>query len=182
MPETPPPDYWPQIITGIFTLAAGFGVALFSWKREKTHREEDRKARLQERDEERRRQLVDLTLTTVGAATSLIFEMQMSISNGTPSVEVLENRSKAVRTNLIRLHAAHPDAGITRMLTELENALTWAMFTLIAWRSQEGTSSKHESEAKLRAASKTADDIIERMRSIEGLPHVGRLGVDYGSS
>jgi hypothetical protein len=46
-------DYWPQVITGIFTLFAGVTVALIAWRHQAKARKEDRQQRNKEREEDR---------------------------------------------------------------------------------------------------------------------------------
>lgn len=173
-------DYWPQIITGLFTLAAGFGVAALASRRERKNREEDRDARSAEREADRHERMVAFTLSTLGAAISLIFEAQTAVRHQMPTLEAVEARSKAVRTDLVRLHASHPDLELTRRLSELEGHLSSAAFLLIAWKTHEDQSALAGVEQALRDASLLADELVERVRTMEGLIHVGRRGIDYG--
>lgn len=173
-------DYWPQVITGVFTLAAGLGVAVLAAVRERRNRQEDRDARDAEREQDHHQRLVDFTLSTLGAAISLIFEAQAAVRHDTPTLEVIEARSKAVRTDLIRLHASHPDLDLTRMLTALEEQLSTAVFSLTAWKTHQDQDALEGTEQALRDASALADELVEKVRTMEGLVHVGRRGIDFG--
>jgi hypothetical protein len=173
-------DYWPQVITGVFTLAAGVGVAVVAATRERTNREEDRDARSAEREADRHERMVDFTLSTVGAAISLIFEIQTAIRHDTPTLDVVEARLRAVRTDLVRLHASHPDLELTRMLNEFEGHLSTAVFSLTAARTYRDESAVSGAEAALRDASALSDELVEKVRTMEGLVHVGRRGIDFG--
>ena len=173
------PDYWPQVITGAFTLAAGLGVAVLAARRERKNREDDRDARSAEREADRHERLVDFTLSTLGAAISLIFEIQTALRHDTPTLDVVEARLKAVRTDLVRLHASHPDLELTRMLNEFEGHLSTAAFLLTAGRTH-GESAVSGAEQALRDASALGDELVEAVRTMEGLVSVGRRGIDFG--
>lgn len=177
-------DYWPQVITGAFSLAAGLaaglGVAVFAAKRERKNREEDRDARSAEHDADRHERMVDFTLSTVGAAISLILELQTAVRHDTPSLDVVEARLKSIRTDLVRLHASHPDLELTRMLNVFEERLSMAAFLLISGKTHGDQSAIWDAEKALRDASKLADELIEAIRTMEGLVHVGRRGIDFG--
>lgn len=179
-------DYWPQVITGAFSLvaglAAGLGVAIFAAKRERKNREEDKAARSAEREADRHEHMIDFTLSTLGAAISLIFEIQTAVHHDSPSLDVVEARLKSIRTDLVRLHASHPDLALTRMLNLFEEQLSTAAFLLIAGKTHGDQGAISEAEKALRDASKLADELIEAVRSAEGLVHVGRRGIDFGES